>query len=351
MYAQIKVPVAPCSAGPNDAAIIAGLAASDAECRRLVQVAQYSQALLAGRVVGLERADGELPRPIFAELHGSLLPYCAPEHERLLGGYPPCHYLLAGAANADLVVLMPEGVFPSHVLDRMNEGDRASLVHSVFVRKFSSTHYSFRVSLDDTAPDSRLNLLCIKSKRSFIRFKARHSSFQHMFWETRGHLRSLYGTDGAAAFDAYILLLKNFAVEVPSRAMSRFQAVCLGLFATQLKLYELRGPKPTSLILYECFLRFCSTFFGESSHSQERMLRSYKACCIDFSCGGRLLPKLKAGDHCEAFFLAEEMPPSAKLSDCMNIMHGLVPSVVCEAANQALQRTCSLTNTGLVVWQ
>lgn len=146
-------------------------------------------------------------------------------------------------------------------------------------------------------------------------------------------------------------LLKAFASKVPNGALSGFQALCLGIFALQLRLYELSGlSTPTGMALLECFLRFCCVFFSKNHSNECQRLRSHRYCAIDISLGGRLLPRMGKKWRCEMYNMGIEVQLQTTTDDRINIAHSIVPEVVHTAAREALARTCHL-GVGECFWR
>jgi len=342
MYVQI--PPAPCSCSNlSDRCIIEGLAASEQTHRRLLRAAHRARSLLC--------ANGS-SQTLALELYGSLALCGARPREG--GGQDwwqdwPRHYVRTDS-DADLVALLRTGIRPSDLVRRLTGRGRFELVSQTSVNKFSTTHFTLRALMEGDSPSEvSLDLTCIDSVPHFERFKGRQEAFRQAFRAARGQLEASNGACGAMAFDAYIYLLKSFSAKVEGNALSGFQATCLGLFALQLHLYELRCCQPTGLVLFECFLRFCCAFFADSHPNRCMQLRSYRYCAIDLSLGGRLLPRFSNKWRCEVYLLGVEVQLQTKINERMNITHSVVPEAVFAAAKKTLGETCSVAH-GRCLW-
>lgn len=385
--------------GPSDRQVLEGLAASDRVHQRLLRAASRAQLLLCGRSGG---NPGSRSPAACVELYGSLAlsssaalgsaPDTGPSTGACTGngasagavalgdhgfsssagscsrglswqrpvqrGATYQHYARPGS-DADLVVLLRAGVAAHDVVNRLLDRGHLELVAMTAVPKFATTHFTLRGPLRSgggSRQDLRgfveapLDLTCIDCPRHFERFRCRQEAFRQVFREVRGSLQAQFGLRGTLAFDAYVYLLKAFAAKVPGGALSGFQALCLGLFVIQLRLYELCGLcPPTGMALLECFLRFCCVFFSDTHTADWKRLRSYRCCAIDISLGGRLLPRMAAKWRCEVYNLGAEVHLQAGLHERMNIAHSIIPEAICNAARETLSKTCRVVS-GECVW-
>mmetsp|Transcript_81709 Transcript_81709/g.231605 ORF Transcript_81709/g.231605 Transcript_81709/m.231605 type:complete len:515 (-) Transcript_81709:165-1709(-) len=344
VVAYVDIPPAPCSCSDlADRHIVEALAATEQAHQRLLRVAHRARSLLCG-----QRSVGVPPEVVCVELYGSLA-LCG------AGGHPvgssqerwqdwARHYVQADS-DVDLVVLLRDGTDVDGLVGGLL-GRGLELAVRTRVRKFGTTQFTLRSAARHVhGPDVWLDLTCIDSAAHFDRFKARQGAFRQAFRAARGRVEAAHGVEGALAFDAYVFLLKGFAATVPSCALSGFQATCLGLFAVQLQLYQLKGCPLTALVLFECFLRFCVAFFGDSQNCDMRRLRGYRCCAIDISLGGRLLPRLTDRWRCEVYLLDVEVQMQGGIGEWMNVAHSVVPEIVHEAARATLSKTLCLSGS------
>lgn len=347
----IQIPDAKCTESElTDRRIIEGLAAKESCHERLLRTAHGVRAFLYSIFV-----QPKLQESVWVELYGSLALYGSRnpnDHEPWQQDWAR-HYVRA-QSDIDLVVLISKGATPTLVVNRLEENGGWTLVSQTFVPKFCTTQFTLKGWVNDDQDYGEraevwLDLTCIDSRPHYNRFKGRQEAFQHIFKSVRENLAFRFGTAGALAFDAYIYLLKGFATKVPGNAMTSFQATCFGLFALQLGLYELKCCQPTGLVLFECFLRFCSVFFNDEPANQWSRFRGYKYSTVDLSFNGRLLPRFSSKWRCEAYFLSVEVQLGIKFADRVNIAHSLIPSAVCAAAKEALQQYCTIHDGG-VTW-
>lgn len=350
----IQIRDAPCTESDlTDRAIIEGLAAQESCHERLLRTAHGVRALLYSQFI-----SPGTPESVWVELYGSLALYGSrnPNEPESRHQDWARHYVRV-KSDIDLVVLLKEGATPALVVHRLEAEGGWTLVNQTHVPKFATTQFTLkgRVSDDKTNEQAEVlvDLTCIGTHSHYLRFKRRQEAFQHTFKSVREGMVFRFGIPGAIAFDAYIYLLKGFAQKVPGNAMTSFQATCFGLFALQLRLYELKCCQPTGLVLFECFLRFCSVFFNDEHTSQWSKLRGYRYSTVDLSFDGqgsaRLWPRFTSKWRCEAYFLSVEVQLGIKFTDRVNIAHSLVPSVVCAAAKEALQQQCIIQG-GDVSW-
>mmetsp|Transcript_41510 Transcript_41510/g.129091 ORF Transcript_41510/g.129091 Transcript_41510/m.129091 type:complete len:533 (+) Transcript_41510:59-1657(+) len=342
----VQIPVSPLSCSDlTDRGIIEGLAASEQTHRRLLRTAHRARTMLC--------ANGHAQPPPL-ELYGSLA-LCASGLQSATGREClqdwPRHFV-GTDSDVDLVLLLHPDIRPNDLVQRLIGRGRFELVNQTSLKKFVTTQFSLRTFCSGTGASHSevwLDLTCICSPLHFERFKGRQEAFRQAFRSARLQLEASHGVSGAMAFDAYIYLLKAFAAKVAGNALSGFQATCLGLFALQLHLYQLRCSQPTGLVLFECFLRFCSSFFEDYPADHCMRLRSYQCCAIDLSLGGRLLPRFSNKWRCEVYFLGVEVQLGTKMNERMNVAHSVVPEAVCAAAKQALAETVSVRG-GRCVW-
>lgn len=371
------VPALACSSGgPTDQQVVGNLAASDKVYRRLLRAASRAQLLLCGRsgwMAGAVPASANGSPALLVELYGSLAltrdywPQSSSagsvpdRHTEAWSTEPggcagkrqwewPTHYARP-SSDADLVVLLQEGVEPQAVVRRLLDRGCLELIAQTSVPKFATTHFSLRGTAGGSTGDKKgraggftqvgLDLTCISSRLEYERFQCRQEAFRQNFAQARSVLQERFGGEGAHAFDAYIFLVKAFSAKVPCNALSAFQAVCLGVFCIQLRLYELSGSfAPSGAVLLECFLRFLTTFFSDTCPSESEKLRSYRCCAIDLSLGGRLLPRMSHKWKCEVYDMFVEVRLQTTLEERLNIARSLAPKVICCAAKKALASTC-----------
>jgi hypothetical protein len=298
-------------------------------------------------------------------------------------------YYVTQQSDVDLVVLLDPQTSAAEVAQRIMDSGSWRVVNATNVPKFATTQFTLLGSfkkdkqvekendedrkessvectdaVKDTANEGaaeasaekskseevRLDLTCIDSPMHYIRFKERQDAFQRAFTLARRRMERRFGVSGALSFDAYIHLLKAFAANVPGSALTGFQATCLGLFTLQLGLYELipgpgpeiqtvfkaEGSSPSALTLFECFLRFCVTFYGEVGPHHWAHLRGHRHCAIDLAFGGRLLPRFGPYWRSEMYFMDAEARLQTRPPERMNIAHSLVPQAVANLAKQAL---------------
>ena len=136
-----------------------------------------------------------------------------------------------------------------------------------------------------------LDVTCIMEPVHFQRFKRRQDEFRQVFVKTREMMQARYGAQGALGFDAYIHLLKAFAAKVPASALGGFQSVCIGLFTLQRGHFLLKPNQSIASSLFEGFLSFCVSYYGEPPASPSVPWHSinFRRCAIDLSDGGRRL--------------------------------------------------------------
>lgn len=348
----IQIPQAPCTLTDlDDRQIVEGLAASNRTHMRLLMTAHQVRALLFGAPAGQRHS-------LCVELYGSLALY-GPHQSDL---HMVCqqdwarHYVRVNS-DIDIVVLLKEGGIATDVMQSLVQRGTWTLVNQTHVPKFSITQFTLS-GTDERAASLGigkthqlwLDLTCIDNEEEYNRFKRRQQAFMHTFKCIRAKLEYMFGPNGALAFDAYIYLLKGFAQPLQRNAMTGFQATCFGLLCLQLGLYELKCCEPTGLILFECFLRFCSSFFSDDpAQSKHNRLRNYRHCAVDFSLGGRMLPRMNAKWPCEAYFLNCEVQMQTQPTDRVNIAHSIDPVAVCDAARETLKRTASIKE-GQLLW-
>jgi len=175
---------------------------------------------------------------------------------------------------------------------------------------------------------------CIEEPLHFDRFKKRQEAFRNVFMEVRSRMEAQYAAQGVLAFDAYIHLLKAFAAKVPGNALTGFQATCIGLFTLQIGHFRMKLTQSIALSLFEGFLRFCYSFYGDSQRSNF----SYRHCTIDLSGGGRWLPRMNASWRSEVYFMAAEARMRTRADERMNVAHSLDPARVSVEAHALLER-------------
>lgn len=346
-FVSIQVPAAPvATAELPDRVIIEALSAPASTHRRLLLAAARLRSILA-TAPGAERV----------ELYGSLALVGSTPGVRICGQewwQDWVKHYIRSSSDIDVAVLLKSKASAEDIVRRLLAPNRLELVSRNSSAKFATTQFALRTATgghkEHQQQEVRVDLTCIDSAIHYEHFKCRQEGFRQVFRDTRAQLETAHGLDGALAFDAYIFLLRAWAAQVPHGAISGFQATCLGIFAVQMQLYQLRSCAPTGLVLFECFLRFCCAFFGDDpQHSLARRLRSYKYCTIDISMGGRLLPRLSRKWRCEVYIMALEVRMQVKHNSRMNVAHSLRPESICAAARETLGSTTSLVD-GKLVW-
>jgi len=362
-------------AGPSDEMIIKSLAPERVH-HRLLRAASRAQLLLCGRSGGSLSDSSPVLR---VELYGSLaLSNTLPSAARGGGAQPSLtgastafgyedtdphpHYVRAGS-DVDLVVLLREGCDAEATARRLMERGSLELVDRKAVPKFRTHQFTLcgpsRSAVASSKDSLRgvsthglhgfaevsIDLTCVDSEIHFEQLRSRQAAFRQIFFQTRSMLEADFGPWGIQAFDSFTYLLKAFASKVPNSALSGYQAVCLGLFTLQLRLFDLSGQSPpTGTILMECFLRFCTVFFADTSNSDTERLRSYRFNAIDLSCGGRLLPRMNGSWNCEMYILACEVQFESSIPAWMNIAHSIEPHAICSVASKFLGKTIHIAH-------
>jgi len=161
-----------------------------------------------------------------------------------------------------------------------------------------------------------------------------------VFLEVRRLFEAKFGIDGALAFDVYVHLLKAFAAKVPGNHLTGFQATCIGLFVLQIGFFRLKPNQSIALSLFESFLRFCKTFYGDPLNSAgwPSPGPSYRQCAIDLTQGGRFTPRASENWRSELYFLSTEAEMDVRLDERVNVTHSLDPRVVANEAQSMLDR-------------
>mmetsp|Transcript_62800 Transcript_62800/g.138159 ORF Transcript_62800/g.138159 Transcript_62800/m.138159 type:complete len:621 (+) Transcript_62800:179-2041(+) len=340
----VQIPHAPCSQSDlTDRDIIKSIAAAPWRHQELLNAARRSWALLKGDEL---EGGGPSSLAMYVDLYGSLaLSGAGANSNRPYWQDWVRHYIRADS-DVDLVVLHRRGADPISLVTTLSTQANFELKSKTILHKFETTHYTLKGTFADEEHSDKvwLDVTCISSVLEFERFKRRQEAFRQCFRAARAQLESSLGIDGVLAFDAYVFLLKYFASTLPSNALSSFQAICIGIFVVQLHLYQLKACRPTGLILFECFLRFCSSFFSDARCPSWRRLRGYTHCAIDLSLGGRLLPRLSSKWKCEIYLLAGEVQMQTRVGERMNVAHSIDPEAVCKAATEFLGRTCVLVD-------
>merc|ERR1719443_98537 len=177
----------------------------------------------------------------------------------------PLYYVNTNS-DVDFVVEVGENTKSEAITDALisrlvadGQCQGAKIVSRTRVHKFASTQFTLNIEVEENGEvfNVPLDLTCIDSHAHFERFRQRQLAFQAAFSSARSRLEAQFKARGAAAFDAYIHLLKAFAAKVPGNALTGFQAACLGLFALSLGVYKPRRPQSIAMTLFESFLQFC----------------------------------------------------------------------------------------------
>lgn len=349
----VQIPPAPCALSDlNDRQIIEGLAASDRTHMRLLRAAHEVRALLCQATLSGKRHS------VWVELYGSLALYGPQQGDNSVWQQDWSRHYVRVSSDIDLVVLLNEGALATDIVNSLVHDHNWTLLNQTHVPKFAITQFTLLGNSDGhvlgngqtthKTHQPLLDLTCIDQADAYHRFKRRQEAFMHTFKHVRANLAYNYGQNGALAFDTYIYLLKGFAQKLPANAMTGFQATCFGLFCLQLGLYELKCCEPTGLLLFECFLRFCSTFFFDGATEKTSKLRNYKHNAIDLSLGARMLPRMSTVWQCEAYFLTCEVQMQVESSGRVNIAHSVDPRAVCIAARETLMSTLMIDKGELI---
>jgi len=335
----IQIPAAPCTLSElDDHQIIEGLAASSRTHMRLLQTAHGVRELLYNIIPVHRHQD------VWVELYGSLALYGPQQGVQKNWHQDWAQHYVRVNSDIDLVVLLQDGAMATEVVNRLVQHEW-KLQNMTNVPKFAITQFTF----SGNSEQFWLDMTCIDKVDHYNRFKRRQEAFMYTFKMVRASLEGAFGRNGALAFDAYIYLLKAFAHSLPSNIITSFQATCFGLFCLQLKLYELKCVEPTGLMLFECFLRFCSTFF-DGSMEKAAMMRNYRYNVVDLSLGARMLPRTSRKWQCEAYFLSCEVGLQTNPSERVNIAHSIDPAAVCKAARVTLMKK-AVVEDGVIKWQ
>jgi len=264
-------------------------------------------------------------------------------------------YYVNARSDVDFVVEMRPRVTAAAIAQRLTQKGNWRLISKVEVHKFASTQLtllgSFPEDKDKPAGEDcsessgsnsevYLDVTCIENEVHFDRFKARQEAFRTAFSEVRRLFEAKFGIDGALAFDVYVHLLKAFAAKVPGNTLTGFQATCIGLFVLQIGFFRLKVSQSIALSLFEGFLRFCKTFYGDPLNSAGWPMPgpSYRQCAIDLSQGGRFMPRLSENWRSELYFLSTEGEMDVRGDERVNVTHSLDPRVVAEQAQSLLNR-------------
>ena len=216
------------------------------------------------------------------------------------------------------------------------------------MRKFASTQFTLVGNLEQDGKVSEvyLDVTCIQHPVHFDRFKKRQDAFRQVFSDMRARMEAYHDMQGALAFDAYMHLLKAFAAKVRGNALTGFQATCIGLYTLQIGHYRLNSSQSIALSLFEGFLNFCGSFFGDV----QPPLVSYRTCAIDLSCGGRWLPRQSPCWRSELYFMECEEKLMIDAEERMNVAHSLDPVTVSVAARALLVPCASSDHTCSAGW-
>jgi hypothetical protein len=174
-----------------------------------------------------------------------------------------------------------------------------------------------------------LDITCIEMGIHFDRFQRRQEAFRQVFGEVRNSIEKQYDWQGALAFDSYIHLLKAFASKI-GNAITGFQATCIGLFTVQIGHFKFKSQHTIALSLFEGFLRFCFSFYGDWQHCFPgwQNTYSYRQCAIDLTLGGRWLPRMTSSWPTELYFWSAEGNMRTRPDERVNVTHSLDPGRV-----------------------
>jgi len=333
---------APPSNSMSDRRIIEALAAPDATHRRLLWTARRLPEIVQ------DAAEPSLANCV--ELYGSLsLDMMQP---------PSCwswkqdweSYYVNSKSDVDFVVEMKKKVPPTTVAQRVLKSGPWKLVSQVAVHKFGSTQFTLLGTFgkegdENGASEVYLDITCIEQPLHFERFKSRQKAFQTVFVDARSGIEAQFAAQGALAFDAYIHLLKAFAAKVPGNGLTGFQATCIGLFTLKIGHFRLKSTQSIALSLFEGFLRFCFSFYGDAPPLPGSYWYSigYRQCAIDLTSGGRWLPRMSTSWRSELYLMAAEAELHTRSDEHMNVTHSLDPCRVSAEALALLKRAFSGT--------
>jgi hypothetical protein len=334
----------PATPSNSDRRIVEALTAPEETHRRLVQTARQVPTVL-------DDPEGE-PLVSRAQLYGSLSLDMAPPEDFSSWKQDWASYYINQRSDVDFVVEMRRGVSPQSVAQRLVAKGNWRMESQVQVHKFATTQFTLVGSFDEEGNSQEgassgssevyLDITAIKSKLHFDRFKARQEAFRQVFMTVRQNMQELFALQGALAFDAYIHLLKAFAAKVPGNTMTGFQATCIGLFVLQIKHFRLKPSQSLALALFEGFLRFCGSFYGDLLQpGMGWMMPGFRQCAIDLS-GGRFMPRGSENWRSELYFYSVEDEMHIRPDERVNVTHSLDPAKVSEEAHNLLSRAFSV---------
>lgn len=316
----------------SDRRIIDVLAAPEPTHRRLLRTAKMVPEILA------ESGDDALCARV--ELYGSLaLDLTEPDaRSNRLWCQEWSSYYVNGQSDVDFVVEMRRNVAPDAILQALLKKGPWRLVGQVQVHKFASMQYTLvgQIDEDGVKQDVYLDVTCVEQPLHFSRFKSRQEAFRAVFTDVRLRMEAQYAVHGALAFDAYVHLLKAFAAKVPGNALTGYQATCIGLFTLQVGFFRLTPTQSLALTLFEGFLRFCVTFYGDAPAAM-----NFRTCAIDLSSGGGCLPRMNQCWRSELYFMTAESQMQVRPEERMNVAHSLDPPRVAAEARLLLERAFS----------
>uniref|UniRef100_A0A7S1AMA7 Polynucleotide adenylyltransferase n=1 Tax=Noctiluca scintillans TaxID=2966 RepID=A0A7S1AMA7_NOCSC len=328
---------APASA--KDRRIIEALAAPERTHRRLLQAARQVPEILMD--------PEERALAVNVELYGSLTLDMEPELKDARWHQEWASYYVTKTSDVDYVVELGPNIPPSLVMHRLVEAGPWRVVGETTVHKFATTQYSLLGSFDEDEESAEvfLDVTCIMEPVHFQRFKRRQDEFRQVFVKTREMMQARYGAQGALGFDAYIHLLKAFAAKVPASALGGFQSVCIGLFTLQRGHFLLKPNQSIASSLFEGFLSFCVSYYGEPPASPSVPWHSvnFRRCAIDLSDGGRLMPRMGHSWRSELYFAAAEA--ETRWDERVNVAHSLDPLRVSMEARSLLHRVFALASS------
>jgi hypothetical protein len=300
-------------------------------------------------------------------------------------------YYVNSRSDVDFVVEMRSGASPTAVAQRLMKKGSWRLVGQIQVPKFASTQFTLVGKFDDkedtAAPEAEkkeeekakeeeesekekaedehckdptragegqvfLDVTCIEQPLHFKRFQRRQEAFRNFFSTVRSKIEQWFDWHGALAFDSYIHLLKAFARkvnDVQGNVITGFQATCLGLFVVQIGHFRCNSQQSIALALFEGFLRFCVSFFGDTVRPPGMPCwpsYSYRHMAIDLSGDGRWLPRMNSSWLTECYFMAAEVNMKTRPDERVNITHSLDPRAVSIEAHNVLERAFSQMGNG-----
>lgn len=196
-----------------------------------------------------------------------------------------------------------------------------------------------------------LDLTCISCPVRFAQFKERQAGFHKVFYDARSTLQDHFALLGILAFDAYIYLLKAFAVYVQqissdsndpyaaiyrSNPLTSFQSVCIGLFVLKKNMHQHSWDQPpTALGLFHKFLIFVKGFFAEKQLKNDEYHFRRSALDLCRQCSA-LRRSSHQGWRAELYFGDVERVLQTERPDWHNVLHNADGEAICKKAKQAL---------------